>query len=248
MDPQNRVSPLDIPELLAHVAYFVPSWETAIYGDYSISEFRPKSVLSCLLVSKLWHKTFLPVLWHVCVSGAEVLYEAVARYSHLIQVFCTPEEYFGPFHCRALTRLQIFGSSSDSTEVASLLEVQQGLVRNNPRLKYLGWAGPRDGYCGERMESQDFAHLIDLEFLSLSRWDGSYGRFADVLQTVAGSLKALDIYRISGVEDGDLVDVSLLGVEILQLGDVHSIGPEPAEIVACLPNLVSLTMHMRDME
>ncbi|KAF9090716.1 hypothetical protein BGX29_011331 [Mortierella sp. GBA35] len=246
MDPKSRVQPLDIPELLARVAYFVPLWEQDPFDYYyTTSRLLPGDVLSCLLVSKLWYKTFLPVLWQVYdFYDAKAPGDTLTRHSHLIRFFRTPSKHPGPFHCRSLTRLDIRGPwRGQRPEDVFSLAAQRELVRRNPRLKYLEWTGPSDE-GKEPLEPQDFARLVDLEFLSLSKWDGSGGRFTDVLQTVAGSLKALAIASIHNVQASDLAGVSFPGVESLQIGWSRPEIPEPAEFVACFPNLVSLTINL----
>ncbi|KAH7050588.1 hypothetical protein BKA57DRAFT_459094 [Linnemannia elongata] len=78
--------PLDIPEILAVIGSFLPLWvgptpkptckrkrnpkrNPKRPPDINDLVFKPKTILTCLLVSKLWYKTLLPVLWYSYRSG-----------------------------------------------------------------------------------------------------------------------------------------------------------------------------------
>ncbi|KAG0374307.1 hypothetical protein BGX24_010565 [Mortierella sp. AD032] len=56
---------LEIPEILALVGSFVPLWKhTSPNHSYSETPvFQPKTLVNCLQVSKLWHRTLLPIIW-----------------------------------------------------------------------------------------------------------------------------------------------------------------------------------------
>ncbi|KAG0046137.1 hypothetical protein BGZ83_008659 [Gryganskiella cystojenkinii] len=61
------IDPLNQPEILDLVAKWLPVWRNnkPYYNDVEdYLEFQPKVFLSCLRVSKLWYRCFLPHLWH----------------------------------------------------------------------------------------------------------------------------------------------------------------------------------------
>ncbi|KAG0072087.1 hypothetical protein BGZ90_012037, partial [Linnemannia elongata] len=59
---QQQRHPLEIPETLALVGSFLHLWNP-IHPSVARSRFEPKTLATCLRVSKLWHKTLLPILW-----------------------------------------------------------------------------------------------------------------------------------------------------------------------------------------
>ncbi|KAG0219644.1 hypothetical protein BGX33_001816 [Mortierella sp. NVP41] len=155
MDKNSHPRPIDIPELLARVADFVPLWERdPNYAGYPT--FRPKSVLSCFRVSRLWH------LYDEYYTK-RAPHETITRHSHLLQVFRTPDKHVGPFHCRTPTKLHITVSWSGRPEETLPMEAQRDLVRQNPQLRHLNWSGPESN---EPLDPHDFERLTDLKGLS----------------------------------------------------------------------------------
>lgn len=53
--------PLDIPEILSHIASFLP----VIEGPQDAPTFVPRDLLSCTLVCRSWSEAMLPYLWAV---------------------------------------------------------------------------------------------------------------------------------------------------------------------------------------
>ncbi|KAF9095182.1 hypothetical protein BGX29_009141 [Mortierella sp. GBA35] len=206
MDKNSHPRPIDIPELLARVADFVPLWERdPNYAGYPT--FRPKSVLSCFRVSRLWH------LYDKYYTK-RAPHETITRHSHLLQVFRTPDKHVGPFHCRTPTKLHITVSWSGRPEETLPMEAQRDLVRQNPQLRHLNWSGPESN---EPLDPHDFERLTDLKVLRLWYWNGSQGRLADVLQAVTGSLRPLQLDSSLCPRDEDLSHLCLSKVENLWL-------------------------------
>lgn len=58
----TKPSPLDLPEILSHMASFVQLWK---WNQNDTLIFKPRNLLSCALVSKFWRKVVLPHLWKV---------------------------------------------------------------------------------------------------------------------------------------------------------------------------------------
>ncbi|KAG0291012.1 hypothetical protein BGZ97_006014 [Linnemannia gamsii] len=58
--------PLEVPEILTRIGQYLPLWverDEDDLGDKVIA-FDHQTLLSCMQVSKLWHQTLLPILWH----------------------------------------------------------------------------------------------------------------------------------------------------------------------------------------
>ncbi|KAF9156034.1 hypothetical protein BG015_007600 [Linnemannia schmuckeri] len=117
--------PLDIPEILAVIGAFLPLWvdPTPCLNpkrptDTGSLLFRPKILLSCLLVSKLWHKTLLPVLWYSYRSDSmdKVPDAVIGRYSHHFRILsiCQWSQWsyrcfdLSYFECTKLVELDIY--------------------------------------------------------------------------------------------------------------------------------------------
>lgn len=110
--------PLEIPEILAAVGSFLPLWRQP-YPARSKPEkalFEPKNLVTCLLVSKLWYKTLLPILWHgywKTDTMGLIPKEAIRRNSHYFRAL---ELYKWPqigidmnvFECTNLVELNVF--------------------------------------------------------------------------------------------------------------------------------------------
>ncbi|KAF9956634.1 hypothetical protein BGZ65_002544 [Modicella reniformis] len=54
-------NPLEIPEILAQIGKHIPMWTPTAFEDYS---FHPRDMFSCVLVSRNFRKTLLPILWY----------------------------------------------------------------------------------------------------------------------------------------------------------------------------------------
>ncbi|KAG0338777.1 hypothetical protein BG000_003403 [Podila horticola] len=61
-------NPLDSPEIVYRIAWFLPLW---IQGPtkYSSREFQPKDLAACLRVNRMWNSTLTPLLWMVYDDG-----------------------------------------------------------------------------------------------------------------------------------------------------------------------------------
>ncbi|KAK3810225.1 MAG: hypothetical protein J3Q66DRAFT_352506 [Benniella sp.] len=63
------IHPLELPEILSQVSTYVAE----------------KSLLSCALVSKAWHKVFIPQIWNELLTNKDIPDEAVISHCHLIK-------------------------------------------------------------------------------------------------------------------------------------------------------------------
>lgn len=129
------------------------------------------------------------------------------------------------------------GEEHESRTVVPLPDAKR-LLRTNPRLKCLTWAGPVRSTTA--LDVEDLVGLTGLESLSLDRWDCSDGRLDVVLKSVAGSLKMLCVGWICGVETGH---------SSAPLSPVSSTSPSPsppAATTAAATALQSLPRKIRN--
>ncbi|KAK5829092.1 hypothetical protein F5H01DRAFT_393153 [Linnemannia elongata] len=240
--------PLEVPEILVRVGYFLPLWIFQVASESGLPKmtFKPKTLLSCLLVSKLWHQTLLPVLWHTytyeSMKGASQ--EVLDRNSPLLRILDAHSGLPSPLHCTNLVELSILQGVLD-------MDAQRQLVRTNSGLKTLRWNGP---YRKVPLNPQDFVHLKRIRSLVLSQWIGGSGLLARVLKALAGSLVKLNLGWIDGMSKSDLtIEVSggeradkthtaglvLPYLETLTSSRNWPNGPDPSDLVQCCPNLRS---------
>jgi hypothetical protein len=139
------------------------------------------------------------------------------------------------------------------------LEESQRLVRGNEGLRFLEWHGPLGS---TPLVVDDFGGLGKLKKLNLSRWDVSEGRLWGVLESLAGSLKVLEIDWLTGVNDiGNHDDNSNDNINDSSNKSSHSVpamlpllesyrapglphGPDPVAFVKRCPNLVRLVLSL----
>ncbi|KAF9935349.1 hypothetical protein FBU30_003139 [Linnemannia zychae] len=109
--------PLIIPEILAAIGSFLPLWKPYHFQQPELGpfEFQPKTLLTCLQVSKLWQRTLLPILWYGYWwdSMEFIPKEVIRRYSHLFKVlylfrWSSLQVDLSVFHCSNLVELDIF--------------------------------------------------------------------------------------------------------------------------------------------
>ncbi|KAG0275307.1 hypothetical protein BGZ95_008931 [Linnemannia exigua] len=195
--------PLEVPEILTRIGQYLPLWvehQDEVDLDNKDITFRHHALWSCMQVSKLWHQTFLPILWYSYdgLKMVDLPQEVVTRYSPYFRNFRSPGCHAGPFLSTHLVELTIYIQMMDPPIT---LSTQKDLIRANPRLKYLEWHGP------ERLtdlDKDDFEGLKCLQELRLFHWNGGGRRLAKVLGAVAGSLCTFEVSRIKNVMPGDL--------------------------------------------
>ncbi|KAG0034548.1 hypothetical protein BGZ82_005706 [Podila clonocystis] len=145
----SRPNPLEIPEILSLVAYFVPAWKRPQYFDV----FIPRDLLSCALVSKSWREQMLPHLWAVYSTHhmAKIPLDVISRYSiyfrHFNQVgdltyfsVVSPPQWQDPASEQPLfrsTALKSFILTSTSTSTSPPEQLE--LLRTNPGIVSLQW-------------------------------------------------------------------------------------------------------------
>ncbi|KAF9899245.1 hypothetical protein EC991_009228 [Linnemannia zychae] len=183
-----HVRPLDLPEIIARVGHFIPLWtRERTYGSRIRTVFKPKTLQACLLVSKLWHQTLLPVLWALfdAEGMCDVPADILLNNSIYFRTFYMQQSHDGTKYFSGTRLLNAYLVADTNS-----LDQTRQIVQSNSGIKSLEWIGPDSSHC---LEPNDLAHLSQLQRLALSRWDVSEGRFDKILKALAGSLRRLDI-------------------------------------------------------
>ncbi|KAF9548699.1 hypothetical protein EC957_005938 [Mortierella hygrophila] len=193
--------PLDLPEIVERIGHFLQLWaqELSESENRQITVFDPKTFHACMLVSKLWRDTLLPILWadYDAKGMAWVPEEVLFRNTHHFKTFLLPHtETWRIPGCIRLVQATLHFD-------ARCVERAQRLVQSNPGLKSLVYDGDT---CECPLDPNNFAQLSQLEDLSLSGWNisepGSLGR---ALAPLAGSLRKLRLGEFAGIEYDDRI-------------------------------------------
>ncbi|KAF9151140.1 hypothetical protein BG015_007032 [Linnemannia schmuckeri] len=158
---------------------------------------KPSTMRACLLVSKLWYHTFLPILWHtyICPQMKNVPSEVIQRYSRHFRIFDSFSGHPGPFEC---TNMHL----SEEQECLSL-KTEKELVRANTGVRMLYWFGPRPQVV---LDPGDFGGLRSVRSVQLQHWVGSRGCLARTLKMMAGSMMSLELAWIFGLSAEEFLD------------------------------------------
>ncbi|KAF9142002.1 hypothetical protein BGX30_003630 [Mortierella sp. GBA39] len=242
----TSIHPLKLPEIITLVGNFLPLWsQERAQGTGRLKlVFLPKTFHTCLLVSKIWHDTLIPLLWSYYEAEAMEIVPllTLTRYSIHFRTFC---QYRG-FGSRALDSFGCRGvvKATLSPETIEELEESRRMMRENGGgLKGLEWNGP----TGSTLRVEDFAGLRSLERLRLSRWTVDGGQLWRVLEMLVGSLRVLEIDWLSGVnDDGGDVQGATVTLPLLEAYRASGppFGPDPANFVKRCPNLVRSVLSL----
>ncbi|KAG0043927.1 hypothetical protein BGZ83_010912 [Gryganskiella cystojenkinii] len=220
-------SPLEIPEILARVAYYTPCWVLERNPYRTENKYRPKTLHQCILVSKIWYQTFKPFLWEL-MNGLyfeKAPVELIHRHCHLFRIFKSFRSPPGPYTgCTNLSELYM--TICEDYERGVRMEDQKQLVKQNRDLLKLYWHGPlqltpldQDSLIplipvsvdvgsgagnGQEQRSSQRRGYTRISDLSLLKWEGSNGRLASVLHSVSGTLTRLALYSIYGISREEL--------------------------------------------
>ncbi|KAG0261309.1 hypothetical protein BGZ95_004256 [Linnemannia exigua] len=228
----QRPGPLEIPEILARVSFFVRVWERQRNDHYHARIiFSPRDALSCIQVSRLWRLTFTPLLWQVYVDALTTMpRRALVRNSRHLKVLELPDMPNVSFVCTNLTKLQL----DNYNDKAVTLEEQKKLVRANMHLKTLSWSS--SGMSSIDLDPEDFLRLRGLEVLQLANWNGGGGAFLRVIRAVSQTLITLDLYRVYDNDNKNYADLSLPNFQHLRLSSCST------NLYSCAPNFTSLEL------
>ncbi|KAG0199893.1 hypothetical protein BGX33_011325 [Mortierella sp. NVP41] len=176
-------NPLELPEVLFRVGYFLLLWvcRTDPFRGNLLTLFDPTTFRSCLLVSKLWYQTLLPILWcaYYSYNMTNIPSSVISKNSPHFRIFSSACDHLGPH---------------------MTLAEQRRLVMANKDLRDLYWYGPNKI---ELLEPEDFVRLRSLAVLTILHWDGSGGRVGTILRAVAGTLRELNMHIVNGIQFSD---------------------------------------------
>ncbi|KAH7059933.1 hypothetical protein BKA57DRAFT_530468 [Linnemannia elongata] len=220
-------NPLNIPEILRRIGEFLPLWtydssKTTTSTVPSISPFQrptqwgrvdprwrsqltftPQTLLACIIVSKLWYKALLPVLWFTfdCETMAMPVpgSDFFERCSDLFRIYRWHGVVQDTLRCTQLTELTF--SLSDSGKIG---RAQKRVVRRNPHLVSLEWFG----LPTVMIDPENFRGLQRLQHLKLYDWVVVDRRLFQVLKYVGRSLRTLELHRVGGLLPGDLLPLA----------------------------------------
>lgn len=249
----TSIHPLELPEIITRIGNFLPLWsQERVPGTGRLKlVFLPKTFHTCLLVSKIWHDTLIPLLWSYYEAEAMEIVprSTLARCSIHFRTFCQHRGYgiraLDSYGCKRVVKATL------NPETIEELEESRRMVRENGGgLKELVWNGPTES---TPLRVEDFAGLRTLERLNMSRWKVDGGRLWNVLEVLAGSLRILEIDWLSIVDelfgiDDDGGDVQG-AVVILPLLEAYRAcgppyGPDPTNFVKRCPNLIRSVLSL----
>ncbi|KAF9903715.1 hypothetical protein EC991_003409 [Linnemannia zychae] len=246
--------PLELPEIITRVGYFLPLWVKEKVDHKTRTVFRPKTFHACILVCKLWHLSLLPILWADFISEEmeQVPRNILRIRSPYFRTICVKNRKvdFAAFSCTRLVHLKL---TADSW---GMVDDQRQLIQSNPSLKSLKWMG---SFAPLPLPFEDFEGLSQLENLELCYWDLLDGRLGKALQPMAGSLKRLEIkWAEPCVRDlgGNMIEwiarqdyngqdntLMLPSLESYH-GQGLLFGPDPAQFIRLCPSLVRLELTL----
>ncbi|KAF9901458.1 hypothetical protein BX616_002260 [Lobosporangium transversale] len=254
---QTRRHPLLLPEILHCLGRFIPLWPFNIdfidSGQPQI--FDAKTLLACLLVCRTWYSALHPFLWHtfdaryeVCPIFSRVLPETLKKNANHIRSFIAGPTFMftltDTLHLPKLAEL-VFDSFSDlRTDRGSYIESSESLmIVRNPHIKKLGWKGPYvDIFKRHPLKIEPLIGLQCLTVLDLMGWDASGGALRHVLCAVANTITWIKLLNVYGVEDRDVMDISLPLVSILEIEILNERSEGVERLPHCCPKLGHLKL------
>ncbi|KAF9086742.1 hypothetical protein BGX29_001249 [Mortierella sp. GBA35] len=206
-DPPAPVSAraLKIPEILSAIGdCFYLTYGGEKYTATNRDKLR--SILAFIRVSKLWNRTFLPILWYSFdpATMGRFSEHAILTNSLRLKILTTFRVLTGPFDCSNLHTLEILKGAGYNGGPDISLERQ--LVRANPGLNSLRLRGPTSDEP-IALDVEGLAVLESLHELELHRWDNNHLPFFETLRPMAATLTALNLCRIKDFSLGNPMDV-----------------------------------------
>lgn len=205
------VHPLSLPEIVAVVSNHLPLWEQNYdpLNNRWNPRFNPTSLRACVMVSTLWRRAFLPVLWTIYdysvlidTPSNQLVTQLFSPHFRLARVAdsttCLLED------CTRLLELTIdaFINSNIQPQEYYRSSPLKAIVRANPGLRKLDWHGRSQSVS---FDHQDVEGLENLEELRLVNWDFSSGQLPRLLKRHSASLKTLQLSSMQGNTQGELM-------------------------------------------
>ncbi|KAI7826141.1 hypothetical protein BC939DRAFT_447056 [Gamsiella multidivaricata] len=240
------MNPLLLPEILLHLRRLIPSWTTPLHKGL-VRNFRPKTLLACLLVCRAWNTALHPLLWHVLDTNQEesryarISADTFSKNARHVRIFIGNPPVFGAAHCLPnLVELSFWTPNRDDS-TSEEDTARCNMLALNSHIRKLTWEGPLDL---QPLRTEPLTQLSWLTHLRLYQWQGSGGALKRVLDAVAATLISLQLDHVHGVEDTGLENVCLPLVTNLDitLTSMPTSAPSQGlwELVRRCPNLLSL--------
>ncbi|KAK3831793.1 MAG: hypothetical protein JOS17DRAFT_744340 [Linnemannia elongata] len=263
---QQHTSPassraLNIPEILIAIGecFYLSSDGQAT--RWAANREKIASLIAFIQVSKLWFRTFHPILWHsydpfhMCGFSQHSI-STNAPHFKIIHVFGELSKQLG---CTQLIILELLKSYTYRKILDLPLERQ--LVSSNPGLRTLVWEGPQSSTFID-LQKDDFARLGKVRELVLYRWNNNKLPFIEVLRPMANTLTILELRHITHFSVGNLMDSDDLTITRVTLPRLETILIDTyryeyarrvtpyliRELVVASPNLRTLGLKLHQVE
>ncbi|KAG0266152.1 hypothetical protein BG011_003139 [Mortierella polycephala] len=252
---------LKSPEILSLIGQFLPLWEKRS-GDVGGSHtWKPKDLIACSCVSRLWRATVLPILYRHFVPHVmnDVPLEVLRAMSGHIRVL--DAMVLEPMHYPVLAFLATHMNQLEELSMIWIPVLLRPILELNSNLKILRLEGDRRQRVSNMSESiqlsaiEGFTYLVDtmallmhlknLRELYLVRFICN----GDTLYKILHSMPLLTILSFWDC-DGSTIppfDVPNLSVQDLRIGHSGSGYLPYALLMSVMPNLKSLT-NLVDLE
>ncbi|KAG0030177.1 hypothetical protein BGZ81_002993 [Podila clonocystis] len=231
----NQVSPLEIPEIVYRIGWFLPLWELEPDKIYNLLPF---DVVACLKVNRLWNRTLTPLLWmafeaYIAVSEQVPKY-VIQKYSHHLRYANLNSTLALPIiHATQLRELEV--------EDMEPLAVRD-LTRSNPRLELLDI----------NMNLEIIAISLESIFEPLTNLTRLALRLAEnlpldqVLRPLChlSKLRSLRLDHFSGLQTMDTLPLHLDSIKELILNCNWKHNPGMHQVVRFCPSLENLEIKV----
>ncbi|KFH65552.1 hypothetical protein MVEG_09028 [Podila verticillata NRRL 6337] len=235
----NQTSPLEIPELVYRISWFLPLWELESVGIYS---FLPYDLAACIQVNRLWNRTLTPLLWMAfetyIADELKIPKYVIQKHSHHLR--------YANFNCN-LALPTIHTSRLRELEVDNMepLAIRE-LTRSNPQLEFLD--------INMAMEITVLSLQSILEpLINLSQLELRLGQYVSLDQIVVPlahltKLRQLNLAHFTEMEQLDMLPLQLNSVTVLVLNCAWNRNPGLHQIVRLFPNIESLKIHAKSID
>ncbi|KAH7043651.1 hypothetical protein BKA57DRAFT_470321 [Linnemannia elongata] len=200
-----RCRALNIPEILMAIGECFYLSTDGQATEWAANRDKIVSLLAFIQVSKLWFRTFHPILWYSynpfnMYHFSQHSISTNAPHFRIVNISGVLPKQLG---CTQLVTLELLKTYTDRKILDLPLERQ--LVSTNPGLKTLVWEGPQSSIY-ITLQKDDFAELGSVRELVLYRWNNMELPFIDVLRPMANTLTTLKLRHITHFSVGNLTD------------------------------------------
>ncbi|KAI8347808.1 hypothetical protein B0O80DRAFT_502450 [Mortierella sp. GBAus27b] len=190
---------LQIPEVLENVAYWIPLFEYAFQTSWTKSHeealrtYRPRYLLACTLVSRLWNTCFTPYLYHYCsydrfMTNTFAFERNCHHFRRLLRWAAAGHEPF------ILPKNLVGLVPTVNYRIGNLLLYNQG-----SQLRELLWTGYEGGIDVRCMDA--LMNLPRLEELTLRHWKMSNEQLYGILKNCSGTLRELKLDGLGMIDE-----------------------------------------------